>query len=135
MLQIADVDEIYTFGRCIEFEYAQNPNDNFDTYETWLLEDLEYLIGRKETEEGRTSIILSTRKKRIEKEFIGENKTIAVRFSIYDYKLIKSISINTGQDVSNFIRFVVKKELAKRGFLSNNEKKALGVKLCKNKMW
>ena len=63
MLQIADIDEIYTFGKCVNVEYAQNPNDEFDVYEFWNYKNLIYKIGRAYTEsEGRTSIIIDVNK-------------------------------------------------------------------------
>lgn len=57
----------------------------------------------------------------------NENKIVAVRFSVSDIKLFKKIAKNRVQDVSDFVRLLVKKELARLSFLSAGEKKALEV--------
>jgi len=43
------------------------------------------------------------------------------------YSKLKTISAARGEDVSDFIRRAVLKELASLGFLSEEQKKALGV--------
>ena len=57
------------------------------------------------------------------------NKIIAVRFSISDAKLLEEITKIRGQNVSDFVRLSVRKELARLSFLSDKEKKVLGVKV------
>jgi len=44
-----------------------------------------------------------------------------------DIKLIKKVTSARGDEVSNFIRLSIRKELARMGFLSKEESKALGV--------
>ena len=56
------------------------------------------------------------------------NKIIAARFPIKDANLLKEVAKNRGQDVSNFIRFAVRKELARLSYLTTEERKALEVK-------
>jgi len=56
-----------------------------------------------------------------------KNKIISVRFSIPNVILIKEVARDRGQDVSDFIRFSVRKELARLSFLSPAEKKALEI--------
>jgi len=56
------------------------------------------------------------------------NKIIAVRFSLPDAALLKEISKNRGQDVSDFVRLSVRKELARLSYLTTDEKKALEIK-------
>lgn len=58
---------------------------------------------------------------------IYTNKIISVRFLISDVNLLRDVAKNRGQDVSDFVRLAVKKELASLSFLSPIEKKALGV--------
>ena len=59
---------------------------------------------------------------------INKNKIIAARFSIKDANLLKVVAENRGQDVSDFVRLSVRKELARLSYLSLAEKKALEVK-------
>ena len=54
-----------------------------------------------------------------------KNVIISVRFPTSDVFLVKEIAKNRGQDVSDFVRLSVKKELARLSFLSKEEKKAL----------
>jgi hypothetical protein len=71
VIEVADVDDIYAFGKCIDIEYAQNENDNFQVYETWRYRNVDYRIGRNYTEnEGRTSIIVSVKKVEMRKCFV-----------------------------------------------------------------
>ena len=44
-----------------------------------------------------------------------------------DLKIIKKISDKRGQGVANFVRFAIRMELARLGFLNADEMKALGV--------
>jgi len=56
------------------------------------------------------------------------NIIISVRFSLSDATLLKEVSKDRGQDVSDFVRLSVRKELARLSYLSVKEKKALEVK-------
>jgi len=44
-----------------------------------------------------------------------------------DLKLIKKISEKRGEGVADFVRFAIRMELARLGFLDSDEMKALGV--------
>lgn len=55
------------------------------------------------------------------------NKIIAVRFPTADAELLKQVSRDRGQDISDFVRLSVRRELARLSFLSAEEKKALEV--------
>lgn len=44
-----------------------------------------------------------------------------------DLKLIKKISENRGEGLADFVRFAIRMELARLGFLDSDEMKALGV--------
>lgn len=55
------------------------------------------------------------------------NKIISVRFSISDANLLNEVLKNRGQDVSDFVRLSVRKELARLSFLTTEEKKALEI--------
>ncbi len=57
-----------------------------------------------------------------------ENKIVSVRFPTSDVLLLKEVARNRGQDVSNFVRLSVRKELARLSYLTKEEKKALGIK-------
>lgn len=50
-----------------------------------------------------------------------------VKIEEKDLKLIKKISHDRGDDVSDFIRLSIKKELARLGFLNQQEMKSLGI--------
>jgi len=54
------------------------------------------------------------------------NKIVCIRFAIEDANLIKEITKTRGQDTSSFVRFCVKKELFKLGYLKNIDERALG---------
>jgi uncharacterized protein (DUF1778 family) len=55
------------------------------------------------------------------------NKIVSVRFPTSDANLLQEVAKNRGQDVSDFVRLSVRKELARLSFLSLDEKKALEV--------
>ena len=55
-------------------------------------------------------------------------KVIGIRVSEDLYKQLKTISDARGEDVSDFVRRAILKELANLNYLSNNQKKALGIK-------
>jgi uncharacterized protein (DUF1778 family) len=54
--------------------------------------------------------------------------TIGVRFKDEDKKLLEKICDARGEDVSDFIRRAIRRELAALSFLSEFEKKALQTK-------
>jgi len=56
------------------------------------------------------------------------NLVIGIRISRKDRKLIDQVCKARGEDLSDFVRRSIRKELASLGFLSDNQKKALGVK-------
>lgn len=56
-----------------------------------------------------------------------ENKIIGVRFPLQDAELIKSVCKARGEDVSDFVRRSVRKELVRLSYLSPADKKALGM--------
>ena len=55
------------------------------------------------------------------------NIVIGVRMTQATKKLLEKVSKNRGEDVSDFVRRSVLKEFASLGYLSDEEKKALGV--------
>jgi hypothetical protein len=56
------------------------------------------------------------------------NSVIGVRVSQEDKMLVEKISKLRGEDVSDFVRRSIRKELASLSFLSTEDKKALGIK-------
>jgi len=54
-------------------------------------------------------------------------KVVGVRVSKRLYLKLRTVSHARGEDVSDFIRRAILKELASLSFLSKEEKKALGV--------
>jgi len=55
--------------------------------------------------------------------------TIGVRLKEQDKTLLKKVCNARGEDVSDFIRRAIRKELASFGFYSEEVKKALGIKI------
>jgi len=55
------------------------------------------------------------------------DKVVGVRVTSNLYNLLVKISNNRGEDVSDFIRRAILKELANLSFLPSEQKKALGV--------
>jgi hypothetical protein len=53
---------------------------------------------------------------------------IDVRLDPKVNRLIRSVASARGQDVSNFVRALIKAELARLSYLSPDEKKALGIR-------
>lgn len=45
-----------------------------------------------------------------------------------DFKMINRVSVLRGEGTSDFVRMAIRKELARLGFLSNNQVKALEVR-------
>lgn len=56
------------------------------------------------------------------------NNTIGVRIPQEDKALLEKVCKARGEQVSDFVRRSVRKELASLSFLSSDEKKALGIK-------
>ena len=48
--------------------------------------------------------------------------------SLEDINLVKKVCLDRGEDPSDFIRRSVRTELAKLGYLTEAEKKSLGIK-------
>lgn len=57
-----------------------------------------------------------------------KHKVVGARFSMSDANLLKQVCIDRGEDMSDFVRRSVRKELARLSYLTKEEKKALGVK-------
>ena len=55
------------------------------------------------------------------------SQTIGVRLREEDRKLLEKVCRARGEDLSNFIRRSIRKELASLSYYSEEEKKALGV--------
>lgn len=55
------------------------------------------------------------------------NKILAARFTVDNVRLIEKIAKDRGMDVSDFIRFSVRRELARLSYLPDDEKKSLEV--------
>ena len=56
-----------------------------------------------------------------------KNITIGVRVTQEDRDLIQKVCIARGEQISDFVRRAVKKELASLSFYSDETKKALGL--------
>ena len=56
------------------------------------------------------------------------NLTIGVRISREDRDLLDTVCKARGEDLSDFVRRSIRKELASLSFLPDNQKKALGMK-------
>ena len=56
------------------------------------------------------------------------NNIIAVRVSPSDKELIQKLCKIRGEDISDFVRRAIRKELAELNFLPDEDKKALGLK-------
>ena len=56
------------------------------------------------------------------------NNTVSVRMFEDDKALLERVCKARGEDVSDFVRRSVRKELARLSFLSPTEKKAIGLK-------
>ena len=56
-------------------------------------------------------------------------KVVGIRVSEELHTQLKTISNARGEDVSDFVRRAILKELANLSFLSPEQKKALGIKL------
>jgi uncharacterized protein (DUF1778 family) len=65
---------------------------------------------------------------------INTNKIVAARFTVEDASLLREVAKQRGMDVSDFVRYAVRKELARLSYLSDEDKKALGVKAKEEKI-
>lgn len=54
---------------------------------------------------------------------------VVVRFDVKTLTIIRKVTKARGEDISDLVRRAVKTELARLSFLSETEKKALGVPL------
>ena len=57
----------------------------------------------------------------------GKMQHLGLRVTPEDYDLLEKVSRARGEDISSFVRRAIKKELASLGFLSEQDKKALGI--------
>lgn len=57
-------------------------------------------------------------------------KLISARVPKTLHSQVKEVSDARGEDISDFVRRALYRELASLGFLSENQKKALGIKDC-----
>ncbi len=55
-------------------------------------------------------------------------KVVGVRVTVDLYTKIKTVSSSRGEDVSDFVRRSILKELASLSFATEDQKKALGLK-------
>jgi len=58
----------------------------------------------------------------------NKDKIIAARFSQEDAFLLSKVCNSRREDVSDFVRRSVRKELGRLSYLSTEDKKALGIK-------
>jgi len=58
-----------------------------------------------------------------------EKNTVSVRMPLEIIDLLKQVSKDRGEDVSDFVRRSVRMELGRLSFLSDTEKKALGLEV------
>ena len=59
------------------------------------------------------------------------NSVIFARMPKEEIELIKKIAKARGEDLSDFVRRAIYRELASLGFLSEDQRKALGIKDCR----
>ncbi len=57
------------------------------------------------------------------------NKVVFARMSIEDVQLLKKICKARGENLSNFVRRAIKAELARLSYLTEDERKALGINI------
>lgn len=57
------------------------------------------------------------------------NLTLGVRVTLEDRRLLEMVCNARGEDLSDFVRRAIRKELASLSFLPDDQKKALGIKL------
>ncbi|MCD6477190.1 MAG: hypothetical protein J7K26_03485 [Candidatus Aenigmarchaeota archaeon] len=61
-----------------------------------------------------------------------ETKHIGFRFPVKDIELLQKVCKSRGEDMSDFVRRATRKALAELSYLSDEDKKALGVKNERN---
>jgi uncharacterized protein (DUF1778 family) len=59
---------------------------------------------------------------------IQHNTTLSVRVTANDRSLLNKVCKARGEDISDFVRLAIRKELAALSFLPDEDKKALGIK-------
>jgi len=57
------------------------------------------------------------------------NLTLGVRVTLEDRRLLEKVCNARGEDLSDFVRRAIRKELASLSFLPDDQKKALGMSL------
>lgn len=57
------------------------------------------------------------------------NLTLGVRVTLEDRRLLEMVCNARGEDLSDFVRRAIRKELASLSFLPDDQKKALGINL------
>jgi hypothetical protein len=60
------------------------------------------------------------------------NCILGVRVTPEDKDLLEKVSKARGEDISDFVRRAIKKELASLSFLPDYDKKALGVQVARH---
>ena len=60
------------------------------------------------------------------------NSVIGVRLTVNDKELLTKVATARGEDLSDFVRRAIKKELASLSFFSEYDKKCLGVQVAKH---
>lgn len=60
------------------------------------------------------------------------NLTLGVRVTLEDRRLLETVCKARGEDLSDFMRRAIRKELASLSFLPEVQKKALGIKSADN---
>jgi uncharacterized protein (DUF1778 family) len=55
------------------------------------------------------------------------NLTLGVRVTLEDRRLLETVCKARGEDLSDFMRRAIRKELASLSYLSDEQKKALGM--------
>ncbi len=56
------------------------------------------------------------------------DKQIGVRLTIEVHEILSQVAESRGEDISDFVRRAIYKELASLSFLPDDQKKALGIK-------
>jgi antitoxin component of RelBE/YafQ-DinJ toxin-antitoxin module len=62
---------------------------------------------------------------------MAETKLLSARVPEALYRQVKEVSRKRGEDLSDFIRRAILKELASLGFLPEDQKKALGLSISR----
>ncbi len=60
-----------------------------------------------------------------------KNKVVFARMPSEEIELVRKVAKARGEDLSDFVRRAVKMELARLSFLSQEEKKALGMEVTR----